>query len=45
MSIYETCPVLESDNFLVRLLKSEDCDALLKVYSDNIAMPFLNSDY
>ena len=44
MSIYETCPVLESDNFLVRLVRNEDCDALVKVYSDKNALPFFNSD-
>ncbi|MBD5394932.1 MAG: N-acetyltransferase [Lachnospiraceae bacterium] len=44
MSIYEICPVLESDNFLVRLVRNEDCDALLKVYSDKNALPFFNSD-
>ena len=44
MSIYETCPVLESDNFLVRLVENEDCDALLKVYSDKNALPYFNSD-
>lgn len=44
MNIYETCPVLESENFLVRLAKSEDCDALLRVYSDKNALPFFNSD-
>lgn len=44
MSIYEICPVLESENFLVRLTEKEDCDALLKVYSDKNALPFFNSD-
>ena len=44
MSIYEICPVLESENFLVRLTENEDCDALLKVYSDKNALPFFNSD-
>ena len=44
MNIYETCPVLESDNFLVRLVRNEDCDDLLKVYSDKTALPFFNSD-
>lgn len=44
MSIYEMCPVLESGNFLVRLTKGEDCDELLKVYSDKNAVPFFNSD-
>lgn len=44
MNIYETCPVLESDKFLVRLFESSDCDDLLKVYSDKNALPFFNSD-
>lgn len=44
MNIYQTCPELESENFLLRSVRSEDCDALLKVYSDRNALPFFNSD-
>ncbi len=44
MKIYETCPVLESENFVMRLTKSEDCDDLFQVYSDKNAVPFFNSD-
>lgn len=44
MNIYESCPVLESGKFLLRPVKSEDCDDLLKVYSDKNALPFFNSD-
>lgn len=44
MSIYETCPVLESGNFLLRAVEREDLDDLLKVYSDENALPFFNSD-
>lgn len=44
MNIYETCPVLENEKFLLRLVKDEDCDELLKVYSDKNALPFFNSD-
>ncbi|MCM1236413.1 MAG: N-acetyltransferase [Ruminococcus flavefaciens] len=44
MDIYKACPILESENFLVRLFKKEDCDDLLKVYSDKNALPFFNSD-
>ena len=44
MNIYETCPVLESKNFLVRLFENNDCEDLLKVYSDKNALPFFNSD-
>ena len=44
MDIYSTCPTLESEKFIVRLLRDEDCDDLLKVYSDKNALPFFNSD-
>lgn len=44
MNIYESCPVLESEKFIIRLFKKEDCDDLLKVYSDRNALPFFNSD-
>lgn len=44
MNIYETCPVLESEKFRVRLFEKEDGNDLLKVYSDKNALPFFNSD-
>ena len=44
MNIDETCPVSENEKFKIRLLKNEDCDDLLKVYSDKMALPFFNSD-
>lgn len=44
MNIYETCPVLENGKFITRLLKNDDCDDLLRVYSDKNALPFFNSD-
>ena len=44
MNIYETCPVLESEHFTLRLFQDEDCADLLKVYSDKNALPFFNSD-
>lgn len=44
MNIYEVCPVLESEKFIVRLFDNNDCDDLLKVYSDKNALPFFNSD-
>ena len=34
MTIYESCPVIENDNFKLRLVSLEDCCDLLKVYSD-----------
>ncbi len=44
MNIYEKCPVLESDWFIIRLFQDDDCDDLLTVYSDKNALPFFNSD-
>ena len=44
MDIYRTCPALESEKFLFRLVQDEDCNDLLKVYSDKNALPFFNSD-
>ncbi len=44
MSIYESCHVLESEKFILRLFEEKDCDDLLKVYSDKNALPFFNSD-
>lgn len=44
MTIYESCPVLESETFILRLFQAEDCDDLLTVYSDKNALPFFNSD-
>lgn len=43
MNIYENCPVLENEKFIIRLFKNEDCDDLLEVYSDKNALPFFNS--
>ena len=44
MNIFANCPVLKNDKFVLRLIQSEDCDDLLKVYSDKNALPFFNSD-
>ena len=44
MNVYENCPVLESERFLLRLVQKEDCKDLLKVYSDRQAIPLFNSD-
>ena len=42
--VYEVCPVLESENYLLRLIEQEDAKDLFKVYSDKKAVPFFNSD-
>lgn len=43
-NIYEECPVLESEKVTLRLTKMEDTADLLKVYSDEKAVPFFNGD-
>lgn len=44
MNIYETCPEVKDGRFLLRLATQEDCEDLLKVYSDRKAVPVFNSD-
>lgn len=44
MNIYEKCPELENEKFVIRCIQKEDCDDLWKVYSDKYALPFFNSD-
>ena len=44
MNVYENCPVLESEKYLLRLVKTDDVNDLLEVYGDKNALPFFNSD-
>lgn len=44
MNVYEQCPVVSGEHFLLRLVSREDCADLLKVYSDPEAVPLFNSD-
>ena len=44
MNIYEACPVVESERFVLRPVTERDCADLLKVYSDAAAVPLFNSD-
>lgn len=44
MNLYETCPTLESDLFLLRPVEDGDRADLLEVYGDKNALPFFNSD-
>ena len=43
-SVYEKCPAVENDKFLLRFANKDDASDLLKVYSDKQALPFFNSD-
>lgn len=42
--VYLNCPVLESENYIIRLMRPGDAEDLLAVYSDKLALPFFNSD-
>ncbi|MDE6442622.1 MAG: N-acetyltransferase [Clostridia bacterium] len=44
MNVYKTCPVLQNDNFILRLVNDGDLNDLFKIYSDIKAVPLFNSD-
>ena len=44
MNIYKTCPEVENESFRLRLANEQDCEDLLKVYSDLRAVPLFNGD-
>lgn len=44
MNIYKNCPSVWNERFSLRLVREEDCEDLLKVYSDTKAVPLFNSD-
>ncbi len=44
MDVYKNLPEFESCNFKLRGVLAEDAQALLKVYSDEKAVPFFNGD-
>lgn len=41
---YEKCPVYANENYLLRPVESADAPELLRVYSDEGAVPLFNSD-
>ena len=43
-NIYEECPILENDKFLIRRAQLADAKELVKVYGDKNTLPFCNSD-
>jgi hypothetical protein len=43
-NVYVKCPEFENKQFKLRFISIEDCDDLLKVYSDKKAVPLFNSD-
>lgn len=44
IDVYKNCPKYEDENYILRMICKEDKEDLLKVYSDEKAVPFFNSD-
>lgn len=44
MNVYESCPTFITQRFVLRLVKKEDAEGLLRVYSDTLAQPYFNAD-
>ncbi len=44
IDVYDICPRYEGKKYTLRFVEKNDCDDLLKVYSDEKAVPFFNSD-
>ena len=44
MNVYENLPTVESKNFVLRSVVMQDAEDLLKVYSDERAVPLFNGD-
>ncbi|WP_167956179.1 GNAT family N-acetyltransferase [Anaerosporobacter faecicola] len=42
--VYEQCPIIENEQYLLRLIEEKDAKDLFAVYSDKNALPFFNSD-
>lgn len=42
--VYEACPSFGDERYLLRAVLREDCEDLLKIYSDEKAVPLVNSD-
>ena len=42
--VYQDCPVFDDGNYCLRLVAEDDAGDLLKVYSDEKAVAFFNSD-
>ncbi|MBO4638043.1 MAG: GNAT family N-acetyltransferase [Clostridiales bacterium] len=43
-NVYEKCPELGNDRWLLRLVTEDDSTDLMEVYGDKNAVPFFNSD-
>ncbi len=44
MNIYDSCPILQNDKFILRLVNDGDLSDLFEIYSDDKSVPLFNSD-
>ncbi len=44
IDVYDICPRYKGEKYTLRFVEMNDCDDLLKVYSDKKSVPFFNSD-
>lgn len=44
IDVYKKCPVFEGSSYTLRMVTTDDCMDLLKVYSDVKSVPLFNSD-
>ncbi len=44
MNAYLECPTMSTKSFTIRLIKTEDSDALFECYNDKTAVQFMNDD-
>ena len=44
IDVYNKCPVFEDSSYTLRMVTTDDCLDLLKVYSDVKSVPLFNSD-
>lgn len=44
VDVYENCPEYENESYILRMVTKEDKEDLLKVYSDEKAVPLFNGD-
>ena len=42
--VYECCPKLEGERFMIRQISQDDCEDMLRIYSDEQSVPLFNSD-
>ena len=45
IDVYQNCPIIEIERFILRLVKESDAEELLECYSNTKSQRFFNADY